>query len=491
MLRITRFIAGAAVGALGVAAAVLGVGSAASAAEYDYPAAIDPGSIVVTTVDGSTSTTVNKQVRIDATWSVPDGAVSGQTFGFTLPPEFAGVSSTFAIPAVDDPSQTVAECTVSSDEAPVVTCTLTDYVDGRTGIDGSLWFIVRADKSTQSSTVDFVVDGKTTPVGVPGGGIIPVKPLPTQPAKWSTLTDDGRISWTVVAPGSSFAEVGKIVIDDELTPPGAGVAEHRNLDGKLAVWASDATNTERFSVTGWTGSWNADGTAFHVEIPGPIDETRIYMVSYYTVPVAPVDGAVFANVATMNGTSVRDTQVWTSVGGGTGTGTTTGSFVVTKDVAGAAAPTVPADTTYTVRYSYGSPATTRTLTFTAGESAKSVALPVGTVVTLDEVEIPAIDGVTWGVPVFSGTGVRAQAAGSAEITIAAGASVAVTLTNTALTETPPPTPPTSTPPPELPLTGTLATTGSDVPLPLFYAGAAIVLLGLAMTTRATLLRRRR
>lgn len=499
MLRkISRAIAATAVGALAAAGAVVGLGAgAAAAAEFDYPAAIDPASIVITTVNGSPGTSVDEQLRIDADWAVPDGATAGQTFGFTLPPEFAAAgAAAFSVAAADDPTSTVAQCTVSSDAAPVVTCTLTDYVNGRTGIEGSLWFVVSADESTENSTVEFIVDGKVTPVEVPGGGIVPGKTLPAEPQKWSSVTDDGRIEWVVIVPGANFGPAGPIVVDDVLTPAGAGTAAHHNVDGELTVWATDETNTRPESVPGWTGEWNADGTGFHLEIPGPIDPAKFYMIRYYTVPLEPVDGATFANVATVGGTTVRDTQVWTTSGGGSGVGTPTGRFEVSKTVEGDAGAEVPADTEFTVTYSYGDPVTTQTLTLTTATPAQSIALPVGTVVTLEEVDLPSIDGIDWRSPVFSGEGVRLLDGGKAEITIGSGGAASVVLTNSAALVPPPvptvpPTPPTPVAPPELPLTGGLASTGSDVPLPLLYGAGAIILLGLAMTTRAAVLRRRR
>lgn len=492
-----RFGVRAAIGALIALGATIGLGIApASAAEYDYPGAIDPASITVTTVDGTGGVNVGEQIRIDAAWSVPDGAAAGQTFGFTLPEEFAGFNGTFSIPSKDDPSQTVANCTVSSDAAPVVTCTLTDYVTGRTGIEGTLWFVAKTDKATTDTTVDFVVDGKITPVDIPGGGIIPGKPLPGTPAKWSSLTDDGKIAWVVAIPGSAFADAGKITVDDELTPAGAGTAEHHNVDGVLTVWGTDETNTKPFTVPGWTGEWNATGTAFHLEIPGPIDATKYYMVKYTTEPTNPVEGATYANTATVNGITVHDNQVWTTAGGGAGTGKETGAFTLVKAVAGDGAGKVPADAAYTVTYSYGDPVVTKTITLVPGTPVQSIALPLGTVVTLEEAAPPVVDGVVWNTPVFGGTGVRVLDGGKAQLTIGEGAAASITLTNTA-TATPPVTPPTPAtpekpaPPKELPLTGSLASTGSDVPTPLLLAGAAALLLGLAMTTGATLRRRRR
>lgn len=485
-----RLIAGL-IAAVGLTGAGLGA-SPASAAEYDYPGAIDPASIIVTATDGSPETSVNDRLRVDAQWAVPDGATAGQTFGFTLPAEFAGFASTFTIPASDDPSRNVAECTVSSDAAPVVTCTLTDYVEGRSGVSGSLWFVVSADQQTSESTVTFVVDGTNTPVAVPGGGIGPGTELPQEPAKWSWTTDDGRIAWIVMVPGSSVGGADSITIHDELQPAGDGLGAHRNLDGQLSVWSTDAANVERVDVPGWTGAWDATGTSFDVEIPGPIDPSRYYVVKYYTVPTNPTDGATYANVATVNGISISDTQTWTATGGGAGSGSAAGDFSLVKEVVGDGASLAPADAAYAVTYSYGDPAVTQTVTLSAGVPVKSIALPAGTVVTLEEIAPPAIDGIEWGTPVFSGPGLVQLGEGRAELTVGSGATASIVLTNTASVI--PPVPPTAVPvPKELPLTqtNTLASTGTEVPVLLLATGGAALLLGLAMTTGAVLRRRRR
>lgn len=473
--------------------------TAAMAADYDYPAAIDPASIVVTTADGSSGTTVNEHLRVDASWAVPDGAVSGQTLGFTLPAEFAGFTGSFAVPAEDDPTQTVANCTVSKGSQAVVTCTLTEYVDGRTDISGSLWFLVSAVKQTTQTTVDFTVDGQIVPVSIPGGGIIG-EPLPTVPQKWAWQTADGRLAWQLMIPGATFAGVDPLKIDDTLTPPGAGSGEHHNVDGALAVWSTDATGGDRRSITDWTGAWDAAGDSFHLEIKGPIDPTRHYVVKYYTVPTDGVTGDSFANVADIGGIVVRAAQVWTSSGGGTGTGGTTGTFSIQKVLAGEGAGSVPAGTTFDVAYSYGDPVVRQVVEVTVGAPAASIALPRGTTITLEEINLPAIDGVTWGTPTFGGNGVRALADGTAQMTVVAGSAVAITLTNTATPVVPPTTPPTttpptpatpvvSTPPSELPLTGGLASTGTDVPTGLLWAGGVVMLLGLALTGGAALKRR--
>lgn len=312
--RKTTAIIAAAAAALGAVITLAGAG-AASAAEYDYPAAIDPSSITVTTVGGGGAVSQWDQVRVDAEWSVPDGAVGGQTFGFTLPKEFARAGTSFSVPSAEDPSKTVAECTVNTDAAPVVTCTLTDYVNGRTGVSGSLWFVASADEQTTESTVEFTVDGTITPVEIPGGGIGPSSPLPTEPQKWSWQTDDGRIAWQLALPGASFAGAESIVVDDTLTGAGDGFAEHHNEDEQLEVWSTTMQDQDPQSITNWTGSWNDGGTAFHLVIPGPIDPTRMYFVKYFTVPSSQVDGATYANTADVNGIKLEDREVWSVTGG--------------------------------------------------------------------------------------------------------------------------------------------------------------------------------
>ena len=291
------------------------------------------------------------------------------------------------------------------------------------------------------------------------------------------------------------------MIDDTLVGAGDGLAEHHNEDGQLAVRSATMQDQDSQTITNWTGSWNAEGTAFHLEIPGPIDPTRIYFVKYFTVPSTQVDGATFANTADVNGIKLEDKEVWNVTGGGTGDGDATGAFTVTKAVSGSGTSAVPADSVYTVRYSYGDPVVERTVAVTAGATSPLIQLPAGTVVTIVELTPPAIEGIDWGAPAFSGAGVQARPDGGAQITVGAGATLSVTLTNTATTTppvvpptTPPTTPPTVvTPPKELPLTSgsSLATTGADVPGGLLWAGGSALLLGIALTLLGAVRARKR
>lgn len=511
----TTFMAAAAA-VLTATFTLVGAG-AASAAEYDYPAAIDPASIVVTTSDGSDTVAQEERVRIDAAWSVPDGAMGGETFGFTLPPEFERVSMSFSVPSLDDPNQTVAECVVSDDAPAVVTCTLTDYVNGRTDVNGTLWFEARAHSATTNSTVDFTVDGSLTPVQLPGDGtgIVvpdPASPLPTDPVKWSWQSDNGSIAWQLVLPGASFQDSDSIVITDTLVPADGEYAEHHNEDGQLLVWSTDLMDQNAQDITDWTGGWNDEGTAFEIEIAGPINPERVYLVKYYTVPSSTTAGSTYSNIANVNGVTIDDDLSWTVTGGGAGNGNTSGAFVLNKVVEGSGVSDVPTDTTYTVRYSYGDPAVEATVDLTAGVFSSPVQLPTGTVVTLEEITPQAIDGIEWETPVFSGGGVTVLDNGDAQITIGNASPTVVTLTNTAsmipaldppIVDPPvvdppvvdPPvveepveptvvvTPPSIDLPTELPLTdgSSLARTGGDAPAGMLWIGGAALALGIALT----------
>lgn len=504
-----RRAAVAAVTAAVAVIATLGTAQAAVAAEYTYPAAIDPASIAITQTSENDGVTVTDRLQISANWSIPAGAAGGETFGFTLPPEFSRHSASFPIMAADDPSQTVANCEVSADSPSVVTCTLTDYVNDRDGTSGSMWFDVGVSHTTESHTVDFVVDDKVVPVDLPGdGGITPEPPnVPTTPTKDGWISTDGRLGWQISFPGSAVAGIDAVHVADDLTAGGADAAAHHNVDGALQVWSTDAAGGGRQNITDWTGGWNADGSGFAIDLAGPLDATRTYVVKYYTVPDAPQPGAVYANQATVDGVQLSDRVTWQTSGGGEGTGPYHGRFTLAKQIAGDGGSRVPADTMFTVTYSYGSPVQTGTLEIRAdGTVSTPVALANGTVVTLEEVGLPDIDGVTWQTPAFAGDGVTDLGDGRAQFTVGSGATTAIVLTNRASVSVPPEPTPTPTPPvvspqhppttsPAVPATppstGTLAVTGAGMPRWLVATAIALVAGGAVIALHDRRLRRAR
>lgn len=122
-----------------------------------------------------------------------------------------------------------------------------------------------------------------------------------------------------------------------------------------------------------SGGWNDDGTSFTIDIDGPLEADRLYVISYTTIPT---DGAFtgdrFRNTVTVNGATASAGAGWTAGGGGTGSGERPGQFSIEKVIAGDAADAVPADTAFTVAYPDGSPSvpTRRVARPTSTDSAR-------------------------------------------------------------------------------------------------------------------------
>ena len=65
-------------------------------------------------------------------------------------------------------------------------------------------------------------------------------------------------------------------------PPVMAFAWHRNVDEALRATSTDDAGGDQ-EIPDWTGLWNVDRTSFHLEIPGPIDASRHYLVKYFRV----------------------------------------------------------------------------------------------------------------------------------------------------------------------------------------------------------------
>ncbi|NYF13124.1 hypothetical protein HDC34_001418 [Pseudoclavibacter sp. JAI123] len=316
-----------------LAASTLAIGggittAGAAEADFTYPTAIDPSSITITTNSGSSTEEAKKWdwLRIDAEWSVPTGATAGETFGITLPSEFgiAG-AGTFSISAPEDPDTTVANCTVSDDDAPVVTCTLTDRVDALQDVAGDLWFWAEASEVTEKDGLDFVVDGVVTVVPLPGGGIgVPAgEPPVTSLVKDSfPITASGSMTWRIYVPGSQFAGQETLTITDALNA-GAGFAPHEIDPGSFSFAAAtgDGELTD-VDPSEYSVSVSDDLLSYTFTFAGPITSDARYRLMYTTTATGPlVLGQKFGNSANVDGSTVEHITTVKQQGGGNGTGT--------------------------------------------------------------------------------------------------------------------------------------------------------------------------
>ena len=367
---------------------------------------------------------------------MPDGAVAGQTFGMTLPAEFSRFS-TGAFDITDpDTNLVVATCQVSQGGGPEVVCTLTDAMTGQLDVGGSFWMSVQATSATTAESVPFDVGGRFVVVDLPGtGGIVPEDlTAPRGPYKYSTATEeDGVMAWTVGIPGE-FVTDGSFTVSDELDPAhenhhytGALVLLQREVRGGQLVGDWTAVDPAHYSVT-----FAPDMKSFDFEAHGVTGgDTVSYRLTYLTQADGVfLAGDVFGNSATVGSTKVTVTHEVESQGGGTGTGIQYTRVSITKELDGPQAQ-LAADAAFTVRYYVkGAPETAKTMTLHVGEPVRSDRAPLGSTFVIEEIDLPEVEGVTWGDWTITGEGVTANDDGTYEVTPSSG-EVALVLTNTA------------------------------------------------------------
>ncbi|MDO4781483.1 MAG: Ig-like domain-containing protein [Candidatus Saccharibacteria bacterium] len=398
----------------------------AAAPDFTHPGAISK--VTLTRSDNGGNPVVDDEwnvgdrIRLDAVWSVPDNAKGGDTFGMQLPDQFRQFTQAFDLP--DSNKNVVGKCAVTGTSAPTLTCTLLPFVDDKVNIGGTLWFLATLAGESQESEASFHVGGDvtiTTPL--PGGGIKPnpTQPLPytppTTPVKGGWQEQDGRLGWNVVWEGASVP--GNITITDTLSPNSPDTQGHHNVDGRLQVqYREPGLKTHWKALEGWTGSWNQSGTQYTVTIPQDIINPAYgYRTLYWTKPNEAVyNGDIFANTAIINGTTLTRKVKWVVSGGGTGSAQDLGTVNVTK-----LGDNLPEGLSYTVEYTDDPSTEPRRLTLVEGETTYTARFKPGTVLTFREVALPEIVGIQWGEPVFSQN----------PVTVKAGESIAITLTNQA------------------------------------------------------------
>lgn len=491
------------IGLLAMLAGAWGPASAAVAAPtVTYAGAIS--GVVLESSDGG-PLNQGENVRISASWSVPAGAVGGETFGMTLPAEFTR-EGTGSFDLADPATGTImATCTVTEGVGPDVVCTLTDAVNGVDDVRGTLWMEANASVATESETVSFELGETVEVVDLPGeGGIIPADTAEDDaPYKYGgNTTADGRLVWGVGIP-SGFVADGSFEVSDALD---SGLARH-HYTGELKL-------NQRPVVDGvLTGEWTAvdparyqvvfaaDGQSFEFAATGLPAGGFAYELIYYTqADDEALVGEVFGNRAVVETVETSATYTVTDSGGGDGSGVTYTRFSIAKALNGTQA-AAARDAVYTVEYAIkGTDAPATRMTVPVGTPILSARAPLGSTFVIREVDLPVIAGVTWGEWTISGPGVTAVGDGAYEVTPGSAAAVQLTLTNTAnpvpLTPaTPTPTPavtpaPSATPAPKpAPAKSELALTGGSNVAPLVAVAGGLIIGGTALGSVAAARRR--
>ena len=492
------------VGMIMAVAGLMGAASPAAAAPaVTYPGAISDVSLV--NEHGGGPLEQWQTVRITGEWTVPVGAKAGETFGMSLPTEFSRLAAgefTITNPVT---GEVMADCVVAAGQGPDMVCTLTEAVDGKEDVGGSFWMQAKASQSTTNETVEFDLGDTIEIVDLPGdGGVVPVDPTESaKPYKYGGATaTDGLLKWVVGIP-SGFASDGAFTITDTLD---AGLADH-HYTGEVRLSQRAVENGVQI------GKWSIvapssyrivfadDGQSFEFAASGLPAGGFAYELLYYTQSDGPVvKGDVFGNHAVVDTVATSATHTATESGGGDGSGVVYTQFSISKSLTGAQAEAARS-ATYTVRYSVkGSDAPAKTMTVPVGQPVTSDRAVLGSTFVIEEIDLPVIQGVTWGAWTITGDGVVDAGNGTFEVTPGTAAGVALTLTNVAdrvpvvsptpaptvvpSTPTPVPTPTaaSSTAPGELALTG--GSNGAE-----FLGLAAALILGGGLATGIAVTRR--
>nr|WP_030151271.1 choice-of-anchor A family protein [Oerskovia turbata] len=374
------------------------------------------GSILAPHADVTLTTSTNGRVYVGKTLSVLGigGGIEQHNYPWTGSGPFTCLS--------DEPGGFTVTKNVVGDGADLVP----------TGTEFTVDYSYTAHGTPVTGTLTVTADGTVVngPAGLPAGTVVTLSEpdLPLVPGvDWGTPSFAPSDTVTIGATGTvavrltntASAQVGGFSIAKALT----GLASDQVPSGTEFTVAY--TVTADGASTQGTVTVLADGTV----VDGPQDLPVGAVVTFTETDLPTVPGVVWgepsfepASVTVSDGAN----PLVTLTNSADAALVPVGGFSVRKVVANAPEGTVPAGTGFTVRYSYlleGTP-TSGTLTVTADGTAVDGPqnLRAGTVVTFEEIALPTIDGVVWGAPVFS----------PATITVGAGTSTSVTLTNTVL-----------------------------------------------------------
>ncbi|WIM71763.1 DUF5979 domain-containing protein [Corynebacterium suedekumii] len=405
------------------------------------------------------------QVEVVWDWSAPNGVKNGDTFTVTFPDEL-NVNHDETFNLLDENDVVGGECVAvrgtgadaeaGTEKVPgYVTCTFNSNFENVDDVRGTITVGSNAWETTSASEVTFVGDGdRDISVDLPGEeGILPeIIRTDIEVDKHGWYDGDSKTgTWELMIPGTALEGLdGDLEITDTLSGY-SHVFLDRNPLG--TVWTYNGTNGSIVldETVAWftpTISIAEGGQELTMTVAMPADgwnPDHLYRIRYFT---ETADGEVApyyeetTNKAVVNGKEVDRTISRKPYGSGTISGVDRGSFEVTKrlDATGDVRARIPAGTMFTVWATYEKDGAAQTETIQVpldGSAAGNESLPAGTVVTLTEINLPEIPGVTFGEPRFSATNdndenVEISADGrTATVTIIESDNVDVTLTNTA------------------------------------------------------------
>ncbi|MFV0535633.1 MAG: collagen binding domain-containing protein, partial [Cumulibacter sp.] len=384
-------------------------------------------------------------------------AADGDTFTLILPEAFQAANMT--LPLIHPDSTVLGQCVVTGGNGATVECTLNANVANYEYVAGNVTVRAQVRTVTSEETVEFLVAGKVTLVDLPGdGGVGPEQPVfPQESEKWGWFTDETRaeIEWTLYLQGTDTGNADPLLVHDQLGANQTMKTDNWRIQRQVTPGANEwETIASRTAPNGAQLVVTADQTAFDLTIPrNLLDGESLYRVSYRSQTTTMNVNETYENTASFNESTISQDVTRGYTGNAAIDGPGFGSISVQKlALAGDGADAVPTDTAYTVLATYEKDGQTHSdeVTLVAGGDPTTLSgLPMGTVVTLSEIELPEIDGIEWGAPNFStsASGVLIADGGqSAHVTVLEQTTIAIELTNTATpVATTPPTDPSEPP----------------------------------------------
>ncbi|WP_291277831.1 DUF5979 domain-containing protein [Galactobacter sp.] len=314
--------------------AVVGLVVAPAAAFADHNTDIKITDVILTNTTHTTGQTiVNDQLTVTGKWDASDAEPKpGDTFNITLPPEldFPGNVS-FDLKGAD--GTVWGRCTTSKSNGNAV-CTLSDAVaEHPEDVKGTFTFDVLATETTTEKDVHFDLNGKDTPVTVPGDkGIGDGVVVPTDLKKSGVLNGNKwSMTWTIDIPGEKLQGNGAVHVSDTLgeghqlcDPSGLKITAVRGNTSK------DVTSLGSISTPGTKPGSDFD---FVLNAPeGGWDPAYTYRIQYKTCtpdgridePGTVYDNSAYVDVIGEGVDGVGVTQDWTYNAGASKSGSVVG-----------------------------------------------------------------------------------------------------------------------------------------------------------------------
>jgi len=408
-------------------------------------------------------------------WHAPDGVSDGQQFTVTYPEQFIVFKDEkFELRATgnDGVEKNGGTCQVSHSDR-TITCTFNGEFENKDDVKGYLKTRLQAETQYDQDTTTLTIDGgRQVTVDLPGtkGIVGPDTRFYGDFDKQGWYNADAsKGAWTLSLPGGKLEGKGDITFTDTLD----GVVPHKFEDETIDMTVADYTcgettdphicnyeegkfDSQSVKIENRTISNDGKSVSFTLKAPeGGWKSDHYYRVRYHSVPTGDVPpGAenITSNKVTADVIEFNDSasiyREQRSSGGIQGVDR--GSFQVSKKVEGDVK--LPADTTFTIKATYTLNNETKTETRQVkadGSVAGERHLPRGTVVTLEEIDLPKVDGIEWGDPVFAaapgheGNVEIINNGKGAKITVKSEDNIDVIVTNK-----PSNTPPSTTPPTE-------------------------------------------